>query len=50
MVYPDAVWYSFVKVEDIQDIFDQHLVSGKPVVRLLDPVFHARAQSEGECS
>lgn len=40
VVYPDAVWYSYVKIEDVQDIFEQHLMQGVPVQRLLDPVFH----------
>lgn len=47
VVYPDAVWYSYVKIEDISDIFEQHLVSGKPVLRLLDPVFHAGIAASG---
>jgi (2Fe-2S) ferredoxin len=34
-VYPDNVWYSFVKPKDVQEIVDQHLVGGKPVERLL---------------
>ncbi len=41
VVYPDAVWYSHVKIEDIQDIFEQHLSGGRPVKHLMDPVFHA---------
>ena len=47
VVYPDAVWYSYVKIEDIQDIFEQHLVGGKPVTRLMDPVFHASTPATG---
>ena len=47
VVYPDAVWYSYVKIEDISDIFEQHLVSGKPVLRLMDPVFHAGVIAPG---
>ena len=47
VVYPDAVWYSYVKIEDISDIFEQHLVGGKPVTRLMDPVFHACVATSG---
>jgi len=39
-VLPDEVWYCRVKPEDVALICDQHLVSGKPVERLLHPRFH----------
>ena len=35
MVYPEHVMYTLVKPEDVQEIFDQHVVGGKPVERLL---------------
>jgi len=35
VVYPDNVWYSFVKAKDAQKIVDEHLVGGRPVTRLL---------------
>lgn len=41
VVYPEGIWYSQVKITDIDDIFEQHLVAGTPVRRLLDPKFHA---------
>lgn len=34
VVYPEAVWYGFVTVEDVPEIVEQHLVGGKPVERL----------------
>ena len=34
VVYPEAVWYTYVDKEDIDDIIDQHLVGGKVVARL----------------
>ncbi len=37
VVYPDAVWYSFVDNEDIDEIVDSHLVRGEPVERLILP-------------
>jgi (2Fe-2S) ferredoxin len=35
VVYPEAVWYSFVDAADIDEIVDSHLVKGEPVVRLM---------------
>lgn len=34
VVYPDGVWYKGVKLEDVQEIFDQHLEKDQPVERL----------------
>jgi (2Fe-2S) ferredoxin len=34
VVYPEQIWYGGVKVEDVQEIVDQHLVGGVPVDRL----------------
>lgn len=34
VVYPDAVWYSYVDREDIDEIVESHLRDGKPVERL----------------
>jgi (2Fe-2S) ferredoxin len=34
VVYPDAVWYGFVKVSDVGEIVEEHLVHGRPVERL----------------
>ncbi|MEJ8845706.1 (2Fe-2S) ferredoxin domain-containing protein [Variovorax rhizosphaerae] len=37
VVYPEAVWYSFVDMEDIDEIIDSHLKNGQVVERLLLP-------------
>jgi (2Fe-2S) ferredoxin len=37
VVYPEAVWYSFVDNEDIDEIVESHLKNGKVVERLLVP-------------
>ncbi len=34
VVYPEAVWYTYVDNEDIDEIIDSHLVAGKVVERL----------------
>ena len=34
VVYPDAVWYTYVDESDIDDIIESHLVNGKAVERL----------------
>lgn len=34
VVYPEQVWYGFVKVEDVSEIVERHLVGGVPVERL----------------
>ena len=37
VVYPEAVWYTFVDEEDIDEIVDSHLRDGEVVERLLLP-------------
>ena len=34
VVYPEAVWYGFVKPTDVAEIVSEHLVGGRPVERL----------------
>lgn len=34
VVYPEAVWYGFVTVKDVDEIVREHLVGGRPVERL----------------
>jgi (2Fe-2S) ferredoxin len=34
VVYPEDVWYSHVKPEDLPEIVQSHLIAGKPVERL----------------
>ena len=37
VVYPEAVWYTFVDTDDIDEIVDSHLKNGKVVERLRLP-------------
>lgn len=37
VVYPEAVWYTFVDNSDIDEIVESHLKNGKVVERLLIP-------------
>jgi (2Fe-2S) ferredoxin len=37
VVYPEAIWYGFVKMADVDEILDSHLIGGKPVERLRLP-------------
>jgi len=37
VVYPEAVWYSFVDTDDIDEIVESHLKNGQVVERLLLP-------------
>jgi (2Fe-2S) ferredoxin len=37
VVYPEAVWYSFVDAADIDEIVQSHLVEGRVVERLQLP-------------
>jgi (2Fe-2S) ferredoxin len=37
VVYPENVWYSGVRFEDLDEIVDSHLANGLPVERLLMP-------------
>ena len=34
VIYPEAVWYTFVDNEDIDEIIESHLINGKVVGRL----------------
>ncbi len=34
VVYPEGVWYGHVRVEDVPEIVESHLVNGVPVERL----------------
>jgi (2Fe-2S) ferredoxin len=34
VVYPDAVWYHGVQVDDVEEIVQEHLLGGRPVERL----------------
>jgi (2Fe-2S) ferredoxin len=37
VVYPEAVWYSYVDEQDIDEIVESHLKNGQVVERLLAP-------------
>ena len=34
LVYPEGVFYTHVKKEDVKAIFDEHLLGGRPLERL----------------
>jgi (2Fe-2S) ferredoxin len=34
VVYPEAIWYGFVHLRDVEEIVREHLVNGRPVERL----------------
>ena len=34
VVYPEAVWYTYVDKEDVEEIIQEHLVHGRIVERL----------------
>lgn len=34
VIYPDAVWYTYVDREDIDEILQRHLINGERVERL----------------
>jgi (2Fe-2S) ferredoxin len=42
VVYPEAVWYSYVDTADIDEIVESHLKNGKVVERLLTPTHLGR--------
>jgi (2Fe-2S) ferredoxin len=37
VVYPDAVWYTYVDANDIDEIVESHLKNGRVVERLVTP-------------
>lgn len=37
VVYPEGVWYGFVRAEDVEEIFESHLLGNRPVERLRQP-------------
>jgi (2Fe-2S) ferredoxin len=37
VIYPDAVWYTYVDAHDIDEIVESHLKNGRVVERLLTP-------------
>jgi len=37
VVYPEAVWYGGVTIDDLDEIIEEHIVGGRPVARLVIP-------------
>ena len=37
VVYPEAIWYTYVDLQDIDEIVESHLKNGQVVERLLTP-------------
>jgi (2Fe-2S) ferredoxin len=37
VVYPEAVWYGGVTVDDVDEIIEEHILGGRPVQRLVIP-------------
>ena len=42
VVYPEAVWYTYVDASDIDEIVESHLKNGQVVERLLTPAYLGR--------
>jgi (2Fe-2S) ferredoxin len=34
VVYPEAVWYGNVRADDVDELFREHILEGRPVARL----------------
>ena len=34
VVYPEAIWYGHVTLADVDEIFNEHVLNGRPVERL----------------
>jgi len=34
VVYPEQIWYGGIKIEDVEEIIQSHLINNKPVERL----------------
>jgi (2Fe-2S) ferredoxin len=37
VVYPEGIWYGAVTVDDVDEIFNEHVLEGRPVERLRLP-------------
>lgn len=35
VVYPEAIWYTFIDKDDIDEIIQSHIIQGHPVKRLM---------------
>jgi (2Fe-2S) ferredoxin len=47
VVYPEGVWYSRVRVEDVPEIVERHLIGGEPVARLMLPELNGKKSQPG---
>ncbi len=50
IVYPDEIFYSHVRVSDVSDICEEHILKGRPVERLIvtDPVDKKKVKNFSE--
>ncbi len=50
IVYPDEIFYSHVRVDDVRDICEEHILKGRPVERLIvtDPVDKKKVKNFSE--
>ena len=39
VIYPEAVWYGGVKVQDVEEIIEKHVIGGEVVERLVMPAY-----------
>ena len=46
VIYPEAVWYGHVTLADVDELFDEHVLNGRPVERLR--LAHMREAATGE--
>ena len=46
VVYPEGVWYSHVRIEDVPEIVERHLIGGEPVARLMIPELNGGPRRE----
>jgi len=40
VIYPEAIWYGGVTVDDVEEIFDRTIATGEVIERLLIPDRH----------
>jgi len=45
LIYPEQTWYGGVKLEDVEEIIQEHLINNKPIERLMikDPKYNRDA-------
>ena len=51
VVYPEQVWYGGVRLEDVDEIIERHIIGGEPVERLRVPdSYFERGEKSGDSS